>query len=682
MLKLEAFFCSPDLDPFDEVDWKLHSVESGKTVEFPSFWSSMAIEITTSKYFRRAGFMETSLKHLLSRVTQTLRSESMRQNYFDENSATIFEKELRSLLLHQMAAFNSPVWFNCGLFPSYGIKGMQTELYAWESEKKRTELQTFSYVRPQISACYIQSVDPQNLEELARNEEKIFRFGSGTGSNFSSLQDAQLFDFLEILDKNAGKIKSGGVARRAAKMVCLDIDHPNILEFIHWKMLEERKLRQLVEQGHSGEFESKAFDSLGGQNSNNSIRISDAFFQALSAGARWKTQEKEVSSEQLWNDLCLAAWECGDPGVQFSDTINRSNTCAETDMIHASNPCSEYMFLDETACNLSSLNLAKFYEPCSGFNFDRYRQAARIMFIAQDILVDHAGYPTEEIAIRSHRFRPLGLGYSNFGGLLMRMGVAYESEEAVEWARVLTALLHLTALQTSAEIAARLGAFEEFSTNQSSCMRVMQLHAQAWSDMKLNFVHLDVSQINREWQELLAAIRLHGLRNSQATVIAPAGTISFFMDCETTGIEPEYSLLRYKSLSGGGLLKIVNQALVYRLRHWGYAEPQVQRILKEVELTGHLEGAKNLAPAHRAVFKVTSPPKGAEGRVSWQAQLEVVAAAQHFLSGAISKTVNIPEFSTLDDVSNIYKVAHQKGIKSIALYREGSKSSQPLRNKP
>lgn len=707
-LSFSHYFSSPTQDPYAQVKWVrrssriqdaqgkiLHDVQD---LEFPDFWSQSAIDIASSKYFRKSGVptsdgkgRETSLRQLISRVTQTVKLSGLSQGYFRSvRDAEIFESELRALLVHQRAAFNSPVWFNCGLFDQYGIQGMSTEVFAWDFESGKIQPRFFSYERPQISACFIQSVNalPESISGLIEKESKIFKFGSGSGTNFSALTSDQLFETLEILDRRAGAIKSGGVARRAAKMVCLDCDHPDILAFIDWKKKEELKLRALVAQGESGDFESKAFESLSGQNSNNSIRISDAFMKAVENDQDWELKagagqtRRYLSAQKIWNAICEAAWECADPGLQFSDTINRWNPCPKSGKINASNPCSEYMFLDETACNLASINLARFYHPQKGFDFQAYSQAIRVVFVAQDILVDYAGYPTPAIAENSHRFRPLGLGFANLGGLFMRMGLPYSSREAEAWTHVLTSCLQAEALRTSAEIAQVKGSFEALADNRSTYNEVMQAHFEEGLKAENSFDFSFAPPLGPMWQKAFDEGRRSGFRNSQLTVIAPTGTIGLFMDCETTGIEPEYSLIRYKNLSGGGSMKFVNAAIKDSLRNLGYTQDQVERQVEYLKATGYLEGAPELRKEHEAVFACSYSGAQEGSGLDWLSQLRIVAAAQKFISGAISKTVNLPASISATEISDLYKESHRLGLKSISIYREGSKSSQPLRIKP
>ncbi len=714
-LRFESFFSTSGQDPYDKILWERRESKltdsKGKVyhhytdLEFPNFWSQSAIDIATSKYFRRAGVpepygkdgSETSLKNLILRVTKTIAQAGVEQKYFKQEDADIFEKELRTLLVEQRAAFNSPVWFNCGLYHQYGIKGTKTELYSWDERTRKVQLSEYSYEKPQISACFIQSVsaDPESIEALAQKETKLFRFGSGSGTNFSNLPGSQeteneqqkLIPVLEMLDRGAALVKSGGIARRAAKMVCLDDDHPDILAFVRWKLEEERKLKALVEAGQEGHFEGEAFQTLTGQNSNNSVRISDEFLEALKHKDRWLLKSpqtrkplEEIPAQEIWKEICQAAWECADPGVQFSDTINNWNTCARSGGIRASNPCSEYMFLDETACNLASINLAKFYSNENGFDFEAYRKAIRTLIIAQDILVDFAGYPTQAIARNCHRYRTLGLGYANLGGLFMRMGFSYASKQATDWTHVLTATLQSEALLTSSEISRYLAPFEAYPENAKSYAKVISQHKKLWSEFNTNLPTLkEVREyITTQWEQVEKRNEMSGIRNAQVSVIAPTGTIGLFMGCETTGIEPEYSLIRYKQLSGGGVMKFINSAIEESLKNLKYSPEQIVEITDYLLKNETIEGAPHLKDQHLPVFDACYSGRKGTRRIGWLDQLQVVQAAQKFISGAISKTVNLPREATPEEISELYLKAHKMGIKSVSIYREGSKSSQPL----
>jgi ribonucleoside-diphosphate reductase alpha chain len=810
-LAFDRHFTQRGTDPLDQVTWERRSsiitnpdgsvVFKCEGAEIPADWSQLATDIVVSKYFRKAGLHgkkevgETSVRQVVHRLARTIREAGDHfGGYFaSTKEADTFEAELTYLLVNQYGAFNSPVWFNCGLFHRYGITGTGGN-FAWNEQSKvgaPDEIRETdnAYERPQCSACFIQAIndDLMSIYELIKSEARLFKYGSGTGTNFSAIRGKQeklsgggtssgLMSFLEVFDRAAGATKSGGTTRRAAKMVCLDMDHPEIVDFINWKVREEKKAQALIAAGYASDFNGDAYHTVSGQNSNNSVRVSDAFMRAAGTGGQWETMSRTtgevvdtLSAKDLWRQVAEAAWACADPGVQYDSTINRWHTCPNTGPINASNPCSEYMFLDDSACNLSSLNLTKFLRQDGSFDVDGYRHAVRVFFVAQEILVDFSAYPTRPIAKNSHDYRPLGLGYANLGTLLMLLGIPYDSDDGRSVASALTAILCGHAYKVSAEMAAGKGAFNGFAKNREPMLRVMGMHRDA------------AYAIDRErcpeplWRAAVAdwdeAIRLgqeHGYRNAQATVLAPTGTIGLLMDCDTTGIEPDFSLVKFKKLAGGGYFKIVNQSVPEALRRLGYAEAEVQEIvafisgtntllaapqvnratlgkrgftaedLAKVEaalpgvfdldlafgpwvlgeeaydrlgvskesrarfgfsLLKHLgfsaaeieeaneviigrmtiEGAPHLKTEHYAVFDCANRC-GKKGRrfLAPMAHVKMMAAAQPFLSGAISKTVNLPNESTIDEVQKIYEEGWKLGLKAVALYRDGCKASQPL----
>jgi ribonucleoside-diphosphate reductase alpha chain len=684
--------------PYDQVRWVTRSsqissidgqnVFSMEAVEVPDEWSQLATDIAVSKYFRKAGVPntghETSVRQLVYRVAHTIREagEQMGGYFASAEDAEQFEKELTHLLLQQKGAFNSPVWFNCGLYERYGIE---------------------SYKRSQCSACFIQSVDDDlgSIFELAKNEAQIFKYGSGTGTNFSKIRgfneklssgglSSGVMSFLEVLDRAAGAIKSGGTTRRAAKMVSLDMDHPEIRDFIQWKVREEKKVAALVKAGYSSDFNGEAYKTVSGQNSNNSVRIPDSFMKAVTQNGEWQTKARTdgkvvetFKAQQLWDEIAQAAWSCADPGVQFDSTIQKWHTAAQTARINASNPCSEYMFLDDSACNLASLNLVKFLRSDGQFDIESYTLAAHIFFVAQEILVDFSSYPTERIAKNSREYRPLGLGYANLGTLLMIKGWPYDSEEGRAWASGLTALLTGQAYLTSAQMASRKGAFAGYAQNSKSMMAVMKQHQKAVS--KIDRRSIDQTEIVDEalrlWQKVLEIGTEYGFRNAQATVLAPTGTIGLFMDCDTTGIEPDFALVKFKKLAGGGYFKITNQSVGAALKNLAYSEEQIQEILQHAINTMTVEGAPHLKSSHLAIFDCANKC-GLTGQRFIQplAHIKMMAAVQPFLSGAISKTVNLPNSATVDDIKIVYHEAWRLGLKAVAVYRDGSKLSQPLQS--
>lgn len=664
-----------------------------KNVRAPVGWSSTAIDIAASKYFRKAVGKENSIDALIERIGTGLHSAAKFSRLFkSETEIAALTEELKFILYSQKAAFNSPVWFNLGLKESYNVSSKSAH-FAYDDKTKSIKKINDAYLRPQISACFIQSVDDsiEGIFELVKNEAKLFKYGSGTGSNFSSLRSKHehlssggtssgLISFLEVLDRSAGAIKSGGTTRRAAKMVCVDLDHPEIEDFISWKMKEEKKAFALIQAGYSSDMDGEAFKTVAGQNANNSIRIPDQFMRALANGQSWKLKTKEnkiykkVAANVLWQQICEAAWSCADPGLQFDDTINRMHTCPEAGKINASNPCSEYMFLDDSACNLASINLVKFLDESNTFKVSEYVHTVRTLFIAQEALVGFASYPTESIAKHSVNFRPLGLGFANLGSMLMRMGLPYDSDAGRAWAGFLTSVMTSTAYKTSAQMAGMLQPFEGFKKNKMPMAKVLQQHQAADKKIDWQLLPEEFKTIASEsWRETITLGKKFGYRNAQATVIAPTGTIGLVMDCDTTGIEPDYSLIKYKKLSGGGVIKIVNQSVHFALGHLGYTDDQIADVsaylVKNETLKGSLVKAEHLSIFETATGHLCLSP---------DAHLKMMCAVQPFLSGAISKTVNLPAEATIADISAIYKKAWQMKLKSISIYRDGSKFVQPL----
>ena len=697
-LNLKRHFTKKETPVLEQIDWRLHSVHGFPLpVEAPATWSDTAIEVAATKYFRRRGVPslgggETSVRHLLKRVTKAVRQAGEWQGYFSGEQAETFEQELMYILVHQMASFNSPVYFNVGMFSEYGILGT-AENFVFNPKAGRAEPLSSAYLHPQASACFIQSVkdDLIGIFDLLKSEAKLFKYGSGSGTNFSSLrargealegggESTGLISYLEIYDKAAQAIKSGGTTRRAAKMVVVDADHPEILDFVNWKRNEERKARVLLAAGYSGGMEGEAFRTISGQNSNNSVRVTDEFMRRVRDGADWELRSRvgkkltaTVPAQELWREIAKAAWECADPGVQFHDTIQKWNLCPRSGEIRASNPCSEYMFLDNSACNLSSLNLVKFIHN-DELDWEAFSQTVRVMLLAQEILVDYASYPTAEIATNSHCYRPLGLGYANLGGMLMRMGVPYESGRAVELTQKITAFMHFLALEMSQEMAESCGPFKEWERNKEPALAVLGMHRNEWIKTGQQWQPLDELM-----SRVLKNVARTGLRNAQVTLIAPTGTIGLFMDCDTLGIEPDYSLNKIKTLAGGGTMQLRNQALSEGLARLGYSESDSAAIQKFVALNGTPVGAPEFNKQHYAVFDCAVAPKNlAQRRVSPQGHLQMMAAAQPFLSGAISKTVNLPHSATVEDIEKLFHDSWAMGLKSVTIYRDGSKLLQPL----
>lgn len=674
-----------------------------KGVEAPEGWSQLAVEIAASKYFRKMGVPKTKSEHsvrqLVDRVVKAVVASGVKQKgYFSsKKDADTFAKELKYILLSQRGAFNSPVWFNAGLWESYKINS-PSEHFAWDETKKTIQPTKNAYERPQCSACFIQSVEDsiEKIFELAKTEAKLFKYGSGTGSNFSAIRSkyeatsagghsSGLISFLEVLDKGAGAIKSGGTTRRAAKMVVVDIDHPEVLDFIDWKMKEEQKAHMLIAAGLSSEFEGEAYRTVSGQNANNSVRVTDAFMKAILNEKPWKLKARitgktyrELPAAEVWKKISHAAWMCADPGIQFHDTINKWHTCPKTGPINSSNPCSEYMFLDDSACNLASINLVKFLNPDGSFDFESLIHTARTLFVAQEILVDYSSYPTKKIAQNSHDYRPLGLGFANLGSLLMRKGIPYDSDLGRAWAGALSSLMSGVAYLTSAEMARAKGPFAGYRANRAAMLKVMKMHEKAnrgiaWESLPMG---LDKA-VKNLWKAVVFNGIKHGYRNAQATVIAPTGTIGLLMDCDTTGIEPDFSLIKFKKLVGGGEIQIVNQGVEAALRTLQYSDEQIAKILKHIEDHNSLEKCPELRSEHLSVFDCANAAPG--GRVlSPESHVKMMAGVQPFISGAISKTVNLPSTATEKDISDVYFLAWRLGVKAVAVYRDGSKQSQPL----
>ncbi len=780
--------------------------------EVPADWSQLATDVAVSKYFRKAGVpgtksgAEESVRQIVRRVAHTLRSAGEAQGgYFATPAdAEAFEAELSFYLVHQVGAFNSPVWFNCGLWHEYEIKGSGGN-WAVDLATGTAYQLGDAYSRPQVSACFIQSCkdDLESIFSLVHDESRVFKYGSGSGTNFSKLRgrmerlsgggtSSGLMSFLEVLDRAAGATKSGGITRRAAKMVVVDADHPEIREFIQWKAREEKKVQALIAAGYPSDFNGDAYRTVSGQNANNSVRITDAFMDAVDKNGPWETTQRttgevvdRLDARELWTEMAEAAWKCADPGLQFDDTINKWHTCKATDRIYASNPCSEFVFLDDTACNLASLNLLKFLREEGGsadrragagaeasggktgkFDVEAYRHACRIFFLAQEIAVDLASYPTRRIAERSHQFRPLGLGYANLGTLLMVEGLPYDSDGGRAYAAAVTAVMTGEAYALSAEMAASKGPFQGYSHNRDSMLEVMRMHRDSVQNIDRDLAPSELLAAAHEvWNRAVALGEQHGYRNAQATVLAPTGTIGLLMDCDTTGVEPDFALIKFKKLAGGGSFKIVNQSVPRALKKLGYKPDEIQAIVDYVRGTATLKTAAELSPSEllarglteaeiakvekslESVFDLRAAfaphvlgaaclqrlglPATARGEavlkklgytveqidaasllvcgrqtvegapflkaehydvfdcanrcgplgsrfIEPMGHVRMMAATQPFLSGAISKTINMPNEATVEDVERIHRESWRLGLKAIAVYRDGCKQSQPL----
>lgn len=692
----KPYFVTSSKDSFSLFKWKKFKLQDGSWVEAPAHWSEWAVEIAASKYLRKKDVpkskAENSVKQMILRVTECLRKEAVKQKYLSEKQSKMFSEELKFILVSQRAFFNSPVWFNCGLWDSYQIQGDDAH---WVY-KKSPVLERGVYKHPQVSACFIQSVQDsiESIYELLKTEAKLFKLGSGSGTNFSPLRSrfellsgggtsSGLLSFLEVFDKSAGIIKSGGTTRRAAKMVCLDVDHPEILDFIQWKVKEEKKAQALIEKNYSAGLDGEALKSVSGQNSNNSVRLTDRFLKAVEKNQNYKLRfpsdpQKKISlaAKQVWKELVKAAWQCADPGVQFHDTIQKWHTCKASGPINASNPCSEFMFLDDSACNLASINLLHFLKFKEGFLVEDFTQTVKVMLLAQELLVDLGGYPSQKICENSHNYRPLGLGFCGLGAALIQLGVPYDSKEARSIAAEVACLLQASSFYFSTLMASCKGAFKEFSKNRNSVLKVFKMHYASMKKLNAPLGSLEIS--DSYFKRAFLNFSKHGVRNSQLTVMAPTGTIGLAMDCETTGIEPEFSLVKFKSLVGGGVITFESQSLRKSLKNLGYDESQVQEIIAHLRVHQSLDEAPGLSPQHLPIFDCALRNGHSPRCIQPEAHVQMMAAIQPFVSGAISKTVNLPGDVTEEELSDLFFKAWKLGLKSLAVYREGSKVVQPL----
>jgi len=806
-LKINRRFTKKGQDVYDTVTWEkrdsLITDEKGKVIshikdlEVPKTWTQLATDIIAYKYFRKAGVptkegRETSARQTVYRIAHSFADFGEKFGYFStKDDRLTFEDELSHLLLNQKAAFNSPVWFNVGLYHQYGITGQAGSFY-WDFKENKVLPTKSAYRNPQCSACFILRVEDTlpAIFELVKTESHIFKYGSGTGANFSRLRSkyerlsgggnsSGMMAFLKVFDRAADSVKSGGTTRRAAKMVVVDITHPEVEDFIDWKVREERKAQALIDAGYEADFNGEAYHTVSGQNANNSVRVTDEFMKAVEEDLEWTTREvtnnkpiKTYKARDLMDKIAQAAWQCADPGLQFDTTVNDWHTSPNTDRIYASNPCSEYMFLDDSACNLASINLVKFADEKGNFDVEGYRHACRIVFIAQEIAVDFSSYPTTKVAQNSHDYRPLGLGYANLGTLLMIKGIPYDSPASLATAGALTAIMCGHAYKTSAEIAAIKEPFAGFTKNRAPMLRVMQKHRAAAYKIEERYCPKNLLEAARQdWDEAVALGEQFGYRNSQATVIAPTGTIGLLMDCDTTGVEPDFALVKLKKLAGGGSMKIVNNAVRQAISNLGYSPSEqdgiisyalgtgtfsgktpinrqalIERGLTEEEVnaleasaasafdithifnrlvlgesvyerlgvtaeeeaapdfsllerlgfdrtaiaasneiicgTQTMEGAPFLQDEHLPVFDCANKC-GAIGTryIEPMAHVRMMAAVQPFISGAISKTINLPNDATVEDVKEVYMQSWKLGLKALALYRDGSKLSQPLNTK-
>jgi ribonucleoside-diphosphate reductase alpha chain len=736
-LSFRRFFTKPTVSPYDEVEWDLRLAQitdaqgniifEQKNVEVPKDWSMTATNIVASKYLHgklNTPERETGVRQLVARVAETIRDWGMAQGYFrtPEDGAT-FHDELVHILVRQYAAFNSPVWFNVGcdrIEPNSDGRN-----WHWNPQSQQVEFGVTGYSKPQCSACFINSVKDSldSILTLAKTEGMLFKWGSGTGTNLSTLRGSTEtlsgggtasgpLSFMKGFDAFAGVIKSGGKTRRAAKMVILNVDHPDIIEFIECKQKEEAKAHALVAQGYDGSSpDSDAYSSIFFQNANNSVRVTDDFMYAVVRDTDFSTKTvtdgsvaRTFKAKDLLKKISEATWHCGDPGMQYDTTVNRWHTSKNTARINASNPCSEYMFLDDSACNLASLNLLKF-APNGTFDVEAYRHAVDVLITAQEILVDNAGYPTESIMRNSHDYRPLGLGYANLGALLMAAGLPYDSDAGRDYAACVTAIMCGEAYLQSSRIAEQCealapateptkknlsetnlganampgGACPGWYINREPFLDVIRMHRASVNGINKANVPTPIYESSKQcWDEALAHGEKHGYRNSQVTVLAPTGTIGFMMDCDTTGIEPDLALIKYKKLVGGGMIKIVNNTVPTALFKLGYNHDQADAIVSYIDATGTIEGAPHIKDEHLAVFDCSFKPSKGTRSIAYMGHLRMMAAAQPFISGAISKTVNLPNNATIDDIVETYLQAWKLGIKAVAIYRDGCKQSQPL----
>ena len=683
-LRFQRYFTHAGTSPFDATEWETRDAiitnEKGdiifeqRGVEVPASWSQMATNIVVSKYFHgtlETGEREHSARQLVGRVVKTLAQWGLNGGYFaSEEDANAFHDDLAFLLLNQFASFNSPVWFNCGI-----------------------------EAKPQCSACFINSIEDtmDSILTLAKTEGMLFKWGSGTGSNLSPLRSSRErlsgggiasgpVSFMKGYDAFAGVIRSGGKTRRAAKMVILNIDHPDIMDFIECKTREEKKAWALIDAGYDPSFNGEAYASIFYQNANHSVRVTDDFMQAVIDDRDWETRgrtsgepmDRRPAREYL-RKIAESTHVCGDPGMQFDNTINRWHTSKNTARINASNPCSEYMYLDDSACNLASLNLMKFLKPEGTFNVESFRKAIDTVITSMEIIVGNASYPTEKIEKNSLAYRPLGLGYANLGAMLMYQGVPYDSEIGQDTAGAITAVMTGEAYLQSARIAACLGPFEGYEKNKEPMLEVMETHRSAVDHIDPARVEPDLYRaVHDVWDETVKAGRQYGYRNGQASVLAPTGTIGLMMDCDTTGVEPDLALVKYKKLVGGGVMKIVNQTVPAALERLGYQKHEVKAIVDHIHENGFIEGAPSLREEHLPVFDCAVVPAGGSRSIPYMGHVKMMTAVQPFLSGAISKTVNMPQESTVEEIMQTYIEAWKLGLKAIAIYRDGSKRIQPL----
>jgi ribonucleoside-diphosphate reductase alpha chain len=683
-LIIKRFYTLDGIHPFEQVTWEHRSAvitnEKGKTifeqkdVEVPSFWSQLAVNVVVSKYFHgkpNTSERENSVKQLIGRVANTTTQMGWDSGYFaDESSREAFRDELTYLLVNQHLAFNSPVWFNMGIEP-----------------------------RPQVSACFINSVKDSldSIMDLVKTEGMLFKYGSGTGTNISTLRSSKEslsgggtssgpISFMKGYDAFAGVIKSGGKTRRAAKMVILNDSHPDVVEFINCKVNEEKKAWALIDQGYDPSFNGEAYSSIAFQNANHSVRVSDEFMNAVVNNGDWETKAittgetlDTYKASELMKMIATATHVCGDPGLQYDSTINKWHTSKNSGKINASNPCSEYLYLDDTACNLASINLLKYLNEDGSFQIPAYVHTINTSILAQEIFVSNASYPTPAIAENSERYRTLGLGYANLGAVLMAKGLPYDSDSGRSYAATLTSIMTGQAYNMSAKIAEKKGSFDGYAVNKEAMLEVIQMHKEASTKIPTNYVDADLyAESLKVWEEAYTNGKKYGYRNAQVSVLAPTGTIAFLMDCDTTGIEPDIALIKYKKLVGGGFLKIVNNTVPLALKNLGYSSLEVDEIIKYIDENETIEGAPILKEEDLAVFDCAFRALNGSRSIHYMGHVKMMSAVQPFISGAISKTVNMPTDATVEEIYNTYIEAWKLGVKAVAIYRDGCKRTQPL----
>ena len=720
LMKIERYFGREGKDVFDfdidgkRIEWIKEDVNvtddmgkvvfTQKDVERPIFWSALAIKVVANKYFwgdQLKGERENSIRQLVGRVSKFIGRQALKQGYFDENQSNILRDEFAAICLNQLCSFNSPVWFNVGI-QEYNPNAGGVSAYVWDNFAKKAVKSEKKSDRPQCSACFIQSVE-DNMESIMAvqaAEANLFKAGSGTGTNRSNLRSSRErltgggrasgpVSFMRGYDVYAGVIKSGGKTRRAAKMEILNVEHPDIMDFINAKQNEEKKAWALIEQGYGGGMNGEAYSSVLFQNCNMSVRAPDEFMLAVKNNSEWKTKFvkngetcETYKAKEIMNKIAEGTWTCGDPGIQCDTIINKYHTCKNSGRINASNPCSEFIFLDDSACNLASINLMRLRTANGGFDIEKFKKVIRTFIIGMDLIVDWGSYPTEKIAENSHFFRPLGLGYANLGALLMSLGLPYDSEEGRAVAAAISAVMCGEAYKTSAELAKLIGPFHEFAKNRESMLNVIKMQREHVKEIDVEKIPADLRDLVNVawdcWSEALELGKLYGFRNAQTTVLAPTGTIAFILDCDTTGIEPDIALVKYKVLSGGGMLKIINRSVSLALQRLNYGTDEIKEIIDYIDKNDTIEGAPYLKAGHLAVFDCAFKPAKGTRSIHYVGHIDMLSAVQPFISGAISKTVNMPENCTVEDIAKAYIYAWEKKLKAVAIYRENSKRSQPL----